>query len=163
MIAYSLYCQIRSLRQEQKLSVRQIARQLQITVKTVRRWLKHEYRQPLRPNRASKLDPYKARIKHWIAQHDLSAQQVLQRLREEGVQIGYTTVLEYVRLVRPNYPSRPEGTHRARSGASERPWWVWGGPTAHIPGPSCNQFERPPHEDAGAPVERSNCAGQSSV
>lgn len=103
MISYALYCQIRSLHQEQKLSSRQIATQLQITPKTVRRWLKEEYRQAKRPQRASKLDPFKPQIKRWLQEHDLTAQQVLQRLNQQGFQVGYSVVLEYVRLVRPKH------------------------------------------------------------
>ena len=101
MIDYATYCQIRSLRQEQKLRVGQIAAQLQLDKRTVRHWLGHDYHQARRPNRASKLDPHKPRIKAWLEAHDLSAQQILQRLREEGLQIGYTVVREYVRRVRP--------------------------------------------------------------
>lgn len=52
-------------------------------------------------NRSSKLDPYKARIKAWLEQHDFTAQQIFQKLRAEGVQVGYTIVREYVRSVRP--------------------------------------------------------------
>lgn len=39
MIDYSVYCRLRSLRQDQKLSVGQIAGQLQLNKKTVRYWL----------------------------------------------------------------------------------------------------------------------------
>ena len=88
MISYDIYCQIRSLHSEQKLSSRQIASKLQITRKTVWRWLKRDYHQPQRPHRTSKLDPFKPQIKRWLHEHDLTAQQVLQRLcgrrRENG-------------------------------------------------------------------------------
>jgi len=101
VIDYATYCRIRSLRQEQKLRVGQIARQLQLHKHTVRYWLKHDYHQQHRPHRRSKLDPHKLLIKGWLENHDLSAQQVLQRLQAQGVQAGYTIVREYVRLVRP--------------------------------------------------------------
>lgn len=101
MIGYATYCQIRALRQEQKLRVGQIARQLNLHRDTVRHWLKHQYHQPRRPLRRSKLDPHKLLIKGWLEHHDLSAQQVLQRLQAQGVQAGYTIVREYVNLVRP--------------------------------------------------------------
>ena len=101
MITYALYCQIRSLRKEQQLRISQIARQLKLHRDTVRHWLKHEYHQPQRPLRRSKLDPHKPLIKGWLEHHDLSAQQVLQRLQAQGVPIGYTMVREYVNLVRP--------------------------------------------------------------
>jgi hypothetical protein len=104
VIDYAAYCQIRSLRQEQKLKAGQIAQRLQLDKKTVRYWLKHEYHQPQRPGRGSKLDPHKPLIKSWLETHHLSAQQVLQRLQAQGVQAGYTIVSEYVRLVRPKPP-----------------------------------------------------------
>ena len=101
MIAYATYCRIRSLRQEQKLKVGQIAQQLQVDKKTVRYWLQHDYHQSQRPGRGSKLEAHKPLIKSWLETHHLSAQQVLQRLRAQGVQVGYTIVAEYVRRVRP--------------------------------------------------------------
>ena len=91
MIDYATYCQIRSLRQAEKLKVGQIAGQLKLDKKTVRYWLKHEYHQAQRPNRASKLDPYKPRIKAWLAQHDYSAQQILQKLRAEVLRTFFTS------------------------------------------------------------------------
>lgn len=101
MITYATYCQIRALRQQEKLRVGQIARQLKLHRDTVRHWLKHEYRQSYRPQRRSKLDAHKPLIKSWLEHHDLSAQQVLQRLQAQGVQAGYSMVREYVRRVRP--------------------------------------------------------------
>ncbi len=92
MIDYATYCRIRSLRQEQKWHVCQIAQQLQLDKKTVRYWLKHDYRASHRPHRGSKLDPYKSQIKSWLETQALSAQQVLQRLQTEGLEVGYSTV-----------------------------------------------------------------------
>ena len=85
MIDYATYCQIRSLRQEQKLSVGQIARQLQLDKKTVRYWLKHDYHQPQRapaaPANSTLTSPASSA---WLEAHDLSAQQILQRLAGPG-------------------------------------------------------------------------------
>jgi transposase len=101
VIDYLLYCQIRSLHQDEKLTAGQIARQLQLDKKTVRYWLRHPYHEHKRPNRASKLDPYQPQIKAWLEQHDFTAQQILQKLQAQGVQVGYTIVLECVRAIRP--------------------------------------------------------------
>jgi transposase len=101
MIDYATYCQIRSLHQNEKLTTSQIAHKLQLDKKTVRYWLRHLYHQHKRPNRSSKLDPYKLRIKGWLEEHNFTAQQILQKLRAEGVAVGYTIVREYVRLLRP--------------------------------------------------------------
>ena len=84
MINYLTYCQIRSLHQQEKLTAGQIARQLQLDKKTVRYWLRHPYHEHKRPNRSSKLDPYKPQIKAWLEQHDFTAQQILQKLQAQG-------------------------------------------------------------------------------
>ena len=101
MIAYLTYCQICSLHKDEKLTAGQIARKLQLDKKTVRYWLRHPYHQHKRPNRSSKLEPYKPRIKAWLEKEDFTAQQIFQKLQAEGAQVGYTTVREYVHSVRP--------------------------------------------------------------
>ena len=101
MIDYLIYCQICSLHKDEKLTAGQIARKLQLDKKTVRYWLRHPYHQHKRPDRSSKLEPYKPRIKAWLEKEDFSAQQIFQKLQAEGVQVGYTIVREYVRSVRP--------------------------------------------------------------
>ena len=126
MIDYATYCQIRSLHQDQKLLVGQIAQQLQLDKKTVRYWLGHDYRAPQRPHRSSKLDPYKSRIKAWLEAHDLSAQQILQRLREEGLHIGYTVVREYVRRVRPKPVKAFLSLHFCPGECLQVDWGSWG-------------------------------------
>jgi transposase len=126
MIDYATYCQIRSLRQAEKLKVGQIAGQLKLDKKTVRYWLQHEYHQALRPNRASKLDPYKPRIKAWLAQHDYTAQQILQKLRAEGLSTGYSVVRDYVREVRPKPPKAFLSLNFGPGEAMQVDWGSWG-------------------------------------
>ena len=79
-----------------------------------------------RPNHTSKLDPYKPRIKAWLEAHDLSAQQILQRLREEGLQIGYTVVREYVRRVRPKPVKAFLSLHFCPGECLQVDWGSWG-------------------------------------
>jgi transposase len=126
MIDYATYCQIRSLRQAEKLKVGQIAGQLKLDKKTVRYWLQHDYHQAQRPNRASKLDPYKPRIKAWLAQHDYSAQQILQKLRAEGLSTGYSIVRDYVREVRPKPPKAFLSLNFGPGEAMQVDWGSWG-------------------------------------
>ena len=126
MIDYATYCRIRTLPQDQKLTVGQIARQLQVDKKTVRYWLGHDYHPARRPQRGSKLDPYKPRIKAWLEQHDFTAQQILQRLREEGATLGYSTVRDYVRQVRPKAPKAFLTLHFAPGECLQVDWGSWG-------------------------------------
>jgi hypothetical protein len=85
MIDYQTYCQIRQLYSEKKLGFRQIARELKLDLKTVRKWAKRESFQkaPL-PKRQSKLDSFKGEIIRLLERHDYSAQQIFQHIKERG-------------------------------------------------------------------------------
>ena len=126
MIDYATYCRLRALRDEQHLKVGQIAHQLQLAKKTVRYWLQHEYHRQERPGRASKLDPHKPLIKSWLEAHPLSAQQVLQRLRALGLQVGYTIVADYVRRVRPKPVKAFLSLQFAPGECLQVDWGSWG-------------------------------------
>lgn len=102
MIDYPTYCQIRHLRTQKKLSLRQIARELKLHLKTVRKWARRESFQktPL-PKRDSKLGPFKGPIVRLLERHDYSARQIFQQIREIGYLGQYSLVKEFVRQVRP--------------------------------------------------------------
>ena len=102
MINYQTDCQIRHLFTEKQLGLRQIARELKLGLNTVRKWARRESfkRSPL-PQRPSKLDPVKGEIIRLLEQHDYSAQQIFQRVKESGYQGRYTILRAFVRLVRP--------------------------------------------------------------
>lgn len=103
MIDYETYCRIHDARKREGLNIVQVARKLALHPETVSKWLRVGrfcQRQQLR--RASHLDPYKGLIVRWLeAAHPLSAQQIFQRLREEGYRGGRTILKDYVRRVRP--------------------------------------------------------------
>lgn len=102
MIDYQTFCQIRELHQRQGLNVKQIAQALELHRHTVTKWLAEPHYRPARQaSRASKLDPYKGDIVRWLEAHPLSAVQVLQRLREQGYEGGYSIVKDYGRKIRP--------------------------------------------------------------
>lgn len=102
MIDYQTYCQIRQLYTEKKLGFRQIARELKLDLKTVRKWAKRENFQkaPL-PQRESKLDSFKGEIIRLLERHDYSARQIFQHIKERGYGGRYTIVKDFVRQVRP--------------------------------------------------------------
>jgi transposase len=106
MIDYQTYCRIHLLGAEAGLTPAQIARELKLDSKTVRRWLACEHYQPRRSAaRGSLLDPYRALVQRWLERHSYSAAQILRMLRQHGYSGAYTTVKDYVRKVRP--PRRP--------------------------------------------------------
>lgn len=105
MISYETYCQIKDYHQRQHLSVTQIAQTLALHRDTVAAWLaKPHYRRAPSGPRTSKLDPYKGDIVRWLDTHPYSSTQILQRLREQGYQGGYSIVKAYVRQIRPQRP-----------------------------------------------------------
>jgi len=102
MIDYPTYCQIRHLFVEKRLGLRQIARQLKLGLNTVRKWAhRSSYQRAPLPKRASKLDPFKGQIVGLLEQHDYSAQQIYQRVKEQGYQGRYSILRAFVHQVRP--------------------------------------------------------------
>jgi transposase len=102
MIDYQTYWQIRHLFTEKHLGLRQIARALKIGINTVRKWARREsYQRAALPPRPSKLDPFKGEILRLLAQHDYSAQQIFQRLKEAGYAGRYSILRAFVHRVRP--------------------------------------------------------------
>lgn len=103
MIDYQTYCQIRQMHGE-KLSIGQIARQLNLQRKTVRKWIqrpKYEQRHGAQAPRPSKLDPFKPAVLRLLQTYPYTVAQLLPRLRDEGYQGGYSILKEYVRTARP--------------------------------------------------------------
>jgi transposase len=102
MIDYGTYTRIHDLAHG-GLEAWQIARELELDVRTVRFWLKQPNYRPRRSvRRTSKLDVFKPLIKRWVEQHDYTGQQLLQKLREEGYHGGVTILRDYLVRVRPS-------------------------------------------------------------
>jgi transposase len=100
MIDYATWCAIRD-GLAKHLSVRQLAKDLGLNIKTVRRWRARPYAPRAAVARPSKLDPFKGRIVGWLDAHPLSAQQAFQRLREAGYEGGISLVKDCVHRIRP--------------------------------------------------------------
>jgi transposase len=102
MIDYHGFCQIKALHEQQGLNASQIAQELALDPRTVSYWLAQDHFRPRKPTtRRSKLDPFKADIVRMLEKYPYSAAQILQRLREQGFDGGYSIVKDYVRTVRP--------------------------------------------------------------
>jgi transposase len=103
VIDYETFAKIHDCRNRQGLTATQIARALGLNRKTVAKWLarpRFAPQQRCRP-RSSILDPFKPRIVRLLDAHPYSAQQIFQRLHEEGYRGGVTIVRDYVRRIRP--------------------------------------------------------------
>jgi len=102
MIDYDTYCKIKHLYSNEKLTVAQIAKELEMANDTVQKWVeKDRYEERKKRILPKVLDPYKERIRQLLAAHCYTAAQVFQMIAKEGYAGGYTIVKEYVRLVRP--------------------------------------------------------------
>jgi transposase len=105
MIDYHAFQQIHHLRDQDKLTLAQIARTLGLHWQTVSKWTqrpRYERRAaPPQTRRPSKLDPYKGTITRLLATHPYTAAQLWVRLREEGYSGGYSILKRWVRTVRP--------------------------------------------------------------
>jgi transposase len=101
MIAYAQWCRLKELAERDRLSAAQIARELGLSARTVRKWLTEPYRPRKRAPRASHLDPFKGQIMGMVKEHPYSAVQVLAVLRDQGFTGGITTVKDYIQQIRP--------------------------------------------------------------
>jgi transposase len=103
MIDYPIFCQLKQA-QQAGLSVRQIARQLDLHEQTVALWLARDQfarsRSAERP-RGSKLDEHKGAIVRWLDHHPFTAAQLFHKLKEQGYAGGYSILKDYVRRIRP--------------------------------------------------------------
>jgi transposase len=102
MIDFELFSRIKNYHEQKGLSANQIAEELGLDPRTVSRWLKEKrFRPRVRVMRPSKLDPFKGSIARMLEAHPYSVAQILQKIREEGFDGGYTIVKDYVHKVRP--------------------------------------------------------------
>lgn len=102
MIDYETYSRIHDCHERQGLTITQTARTLGLDPRTVAVWLARPRYEPRRsPSRGSLLDPFKPRITRLLDTHPYSAQQIFQRLREEGYRGGMTILRNYIRRIRP--------------------------------------------------------------
>jgi transposase len=62
MIDYPTWCRMKQLAERDRLSAAQIARELGLAARTVRKWLAEPYRPRKAARRASALDPFKGHI-----------------------------------------------------------------------------------------------------
>ena len=102
MMDFELFTKIKHFHEQEGLKPAQIARELSLDPRTVKRWLDEKRFRPRTPSqRESKLDPFKDCIFRMLEAHPYSAAQILQRIREEGFAGGYSIVKEHVRKLRP--------------------------------------------------------------
>src|SRR6202142_4516172 len=93
VIDYETFCNLHDCHDRQGLTIAQTARALGLHPQTVATWVAR--------SRCSVLDPFKPRVTRLLDTHPYSAQQIFQRLREEGYRGGMTILRDYIRRIRP--------------------------------------------------------------
>ncbi|NTV33528.1 MAG: IS21 family transposase [Deltaproteobacteria bacterium] len=102
MIDFETFARIKHLHEQKGLKAAQIARELGLDERTVRRRLAAQQFLPRKSvQRPGKLDPFKDTVVRMVESYPYSAAQIFQRLREEGFAGGYTAVKKFVSKVRP--------------------------------------------------------------
>lgn len=103
MIPYEKYHRIQVLRAE-GFSYSKIGKILGLHTETVSKWARVKSYQPRKAHRrASKLDPYKAKIISMVERHDYSGEQIFQALSSVGYTGGRTILNAYISKVRPRH------------------------------------------------------------
>jgi len=102
VIDYETFSRIKHLYEQKGLRAAQIARELGLDERTVRKWLDAKQFLPRKSViRPGKLDPFKDSVVRMLESYQYSAKQIFQRVREEGFTGGYSAVKKFVRKVRP--------------------------------------------------------------
>lgn len=105
MIDYELFRKAKHLKEQQGLTPPQIAEELALDPRTVRKWLSQDRFMPRKATlHQSKLDVFKNDIVRMLETHPYTATQIYQRICEQGFDGRYTIVKQYVRKIRPHRP-----------------------------------------------------------
>jgi transposase len=127
VIDYETFAKIHDCRDRQGLTIAQTARALGLDARTVATWLARSRFEPRRGlPRGSVLDPFKPRITRLLDTHPYSAQQIFQRLREEGYRGGVTILRDYVRRIRPTKRPVYLKLHFAPGECAQVDWGAYG-------------------------------------
>ena len=127
MIDYETFCKIHDCHDRQGLTIAQTAGALGLHPKTVATWVARPHFGPRRSRpRGSVLDPFKPRITRLLDTHPYSAQQIFQRLREEGYGGGITILRDYVRRIRPTKRPVYLKLHFAPGECAQVDWGAYG-------------------------------------
>jgi transposase len=124
VIDYETFSKIHDCHDRQGLTIAQTARALGLHRRTVAKWLAYSRFEPRRSRpRASILDPFKPRIMRLLDTYPYCAQQIFQRLREEGYGGGATIPRRLVGGPVSSYVEKPALIQRtaAERNSSKKP------------------------------------------
>ena len=130
LIEQSVWGAVRALR-ERGLSKKEIGRQLDLDIKTVRKWLRQRWEPQRRPRRGRALDRWAGLLLNRAAEVGFNAAVLYRELQAQGYQGSYPSLVRYLRPEREKYRSAQTSTVRFETGPGEQAqvdWgsvWVW--------------------------------------
>ena len=120
---------VRALREE-GLSRKEIGRQLDLDIKTVRKWLRQKWEPQRRPGRGRELDPWEGFLRGRAPEVGFNAAVLFREVKDQGYLGSYPSLSRYLRPWRQEYRSETS-TLRFETGPGEQAqvdWgsaWVW--------------------------------------
>lgn len=130
LIEESVWGAVRTLR-ERGLSKKEIGRQLDLDIKTVRKWLRQKWSAQRRPGRSRALDPWEGFLRGRAPEVGFNASVLHRELKAQGYAGSYPSLVRYLRPWREEQRDAESSTVRFETGPGEQAqvdWgstWVW--------------------------------------
>ena len=130
LIEESVWGAVRALR-ERGLSKREIGRELDLDIKTVRKWLRQKWEPQRRPGRSRVLDRWKSFLRGRAPEVGFNAAVLYRELKAQGYEGSYPSLVRYLRPWRQEHRSEESSTVRFETAPGEQAqvdWgsaWVW--------------------------------------
>lgn len=116
------------------MSKKAIARQLELDIKTVRKWLKKEWRRRRRELAERGLDPYRSFLEGRGPEVGFNGRVLERELREKGWDGHYATLARYVAPLRKSWHGGPEPVVRFETDPGQQAQVDWGSTAVRIGG-----------------------------
>lgn len=130
LIEESVWGAVRTLR-ERGLSKKEIGRQLDLDIKTVRKWLRQKWAAQRRPGRGRALDRWEGFLRGRAPEVGFNASVLHRELKAQGYAGSYPSLVRYLRPWREEQRNAESSTVRFETGPGEQAqvdWgsvWVW--------------------------------------
>lgn len=130
LIEESVWGAVRALR-ERGLSKREIGRELDLDIKTVRKWLRQKWERQRRPGKSRELDRWESFMRGRAPEVGFNAAVLYRELKAQGYEGSYPSVVRYLRPWRQEHRSAETSTVRFETAPGEQAqvdWgsaWVW--------------------------------------
>jgi transposase len=130
LIEESVWGAVRALR-ERGLSKREIGRELDLDIKTVRKWLRQKWEPQRRPGRGRGLDRWESFLRGRAPEVGFNAAVLCRELKAQGYEGSYPSLVRYLRPWRQKHRSAETSTVRFETAPGEQAqvdWgsaWVW--------------------------------------